>query len=106
GTTIPRVAQWFSLQAEAPAKRVFPLLFNPATATDRQVLELQIARGAPADGRRVMELGLPDGVLILMVNREDQFVVPQGGTILRPGDTVLVMADGAKAAAVRSTFAG
>ncbi len=106
GTTIPRVARWLGLYAEAPVKRVFPLLFNPATATDRQVLELEVARGAPAEDRRIMELGLPTGVLILMVNRKDQFVVPQGGTILRSGDHVLVMADGAKSAAVRATFTG
>ncbi len=106
GTTLPWVARRLRLSAEAPPKRVFPLLFNPATATDRQVLELQVIAGAPADGKRVMELGLPDGVLILMVNRGDQFVVPQGGTILRPGDAVLVMTDGARAAGVRSILTG
>ncbi|MCI0353563.1 MAG: potassium/proton antiporter [Acidobacteria bacterium] len=106
GTTIPRVARWLGLQSEAPGKRVFPLLFNPATATDRQVLELEVARGASAEGRRIMELGLPPGVLILMVNRKDQFVVPQGGTILRAEDRALIMADGTKSAAVRAIFTG
>ncbi len=106
GTTIPLLARLLGVQAEAPAKRVFPLLYNPATASDRQMLELQIAPGAPADGKRVMELGLPHGALILMVNRGDQFVVPQGGTILRSGDTVLVMTDGARAPGVRTTFTG
>ena len=85
---------------------MFPLLFNPATATDRQVLELQVIAGAPADGKRIMELGLPAGVLILLVNRQDQFVVPQGGTILRSGDTVLIMADGAKGEVARAILAG
>ncbi|MGH9530975.1 MAG: cation:proton antiporter, partial [Terriglobales bacterium] len=106
GTTLPRVARWLGLQAEDSTRRVFPLLFNPATATDRQVLELQVARGASAEGKRIMELGLPAGVLILLVNRADQFVVPQGGTILRFGDSVLVMTDAGKAHAVRAVFTG
>ncbi len=106
GTTLPWVARRLRLSAEAPPKRVFPLLFNPSTATDRQVLELQVVAGAQADGKRIMELGLPAGVLILLVNRQDQFVVPQGGTILRSGDTVLIMADGAHGEAARAILAG
>jgi cell volume regulation protein A len=106
GTTIPRVARWLGLEAEASAKRAFPLLFNPGTFTDRQVLELQVASGSPAEGKRVVELGLPEGVLILMVSRGDQLVVPQGATKLRRGDSVLVIADGAKAGQVRTAFAG
>ncbi len=106
GTTIPRVARWLGLQADASTRRAFPLLFNPSTFTERQVLELQVTPGAPADGKRVVELGLPEGVLILMVGRGDQLVVPQGGTRLRRGDSVLVMAEGAKAKEVRTTFAG
>lgn len=93
GTTLPTVARWLRLQVPAKAKPVFPLLFNPATTNEGRMVEVQIAPGAYADGKRVMDLHLPAGVLLVLLNREKQFVVPQGGTILRSGDTMMVLAD-------------
>jgi NhaP-type Na+/H+ and K+/H+ antiporter len=40
-------------------------------------------------GSRVVELGLPDGVLIVLLKRNDELIVPSGGTVLEAGDTRL-----------------
>lgn len=36
---------------------------------------------------------LPLGALVVLVSRNDDFVVPQGSTVLLAGDTVLLLAD-------------
>jgi cell volume regulation protein A len=38
-----------------------------------------------------VELGLPRDSLIVLVNRDENFFVPSGGTILDGGDVVLVL---------------
>jgi cell volume regulation protein A len=40
-----------------------------------------------------MELGLPRGALVVLINRSDDSLVPGGTTILEPGDRVLLLAE-------------
>lgn len=58
------------------------------------VHQLTIKAGSPADGRTIEELaGLPGEAWVSFVVREGQLVPIKGGTRLRPGDDVLVLAD-------------
>jgi cell volume regulation protein A len=58
------------------------------------VHQLTVAAGSPADGRTVDELaGLPGGAWVSFIVRDGQLVPVKGGTRLRPGDDVLVLAD-------------
>jgi cell volume regulation protein A len=42
-------------------------------------------------GKQIVELGLPRDSLIVLVNRDENFFVPSGGTTLEGGDVVLVL---------------
>jgi cell volume regulation protein A len=58
------------------------------------VHQLTVAAGSPADGRAVDDLaGLPGGAWVSFIVRDGQLVPVKGGTRLRPGDNVLVLAD-------------
>ena len=48
-----------------------------------------------------MELGLPRDSLIVLINRNESFLVPSGGTILEAGDVVLVLVNKGNLAEVR-----
>jgi cell volume regulation protein A len=93
GTTIPPVARW--LRVDAPlVERRSPLLDHVESGDDTAGLhELSIAAGAPAAGRQLVDLRLPRGALVVLVHRDDDFMVPQGSTVLEAGDVVLVVAD-------------
>lgn len=53
--------------------------------------ELPVGRNSPWAGRRVQELELPPETLIVLVRRIDgSAVVPKGGTLIQPGDTLVV----------------
>jgi cell volume regulation protein A len=53
-------------------------------------------------GKRIVEVGLPQGALIVLLSRGGEFLIPSGGTVLAPGDTLLVLADKAELPAVRA----
>jgi cell volume regulation protein A len=58
------------------------------------VHHLTVTAGSPADGRTVDELpGLPGEAWVSFIVRDGQLVPIKGGTTLRPGDDVLVLAD-------------
>lgn len=50
------------------------------------LVELLVEEGAPFDGRRVADLGLPPGCLLVTIQRDDRQEVPSRDTVLRAGD--------------------
>ena len=45
------------------------------------------------DGKQVKDLKIPEGNLIILINRDDKFFVPTGSTVLRETDMLSVLAD-------------
>jgi cell volume regulation protein A len=41
----------------------------------------------------VVELGLPEGALIVLIKRDDAMLVPSGGTVLAAEDVLLVVGE-------------
>jgi trk system potassium uptake protein TrkA len=63
-------------------------------AEDRlEIIELEIAEGAPAAGRAVRDIEMPTGSLIISVLRSDGGFVPSPDTVVSAGDEVLVVLD-------------
>lgn len=53
--------------------------------------EIPVGEGGPMAGREVKDLDLPAETLIVLVRRADgSAVVPKGGTVIFPGDTLVV----------------
>lgn len=93
GTTISTVARWLRVDAPHEPQRASPLEFVSPDGGPTDLHELTVAAGSRAAGRQLLDLRLPDGALLVLVSRGAEYVVPQGSTILRPGDTVLMLAD-------------
>ena len=79
---------------EAVATAMIEMMGNPAIfdalTRDEQRLTLEVPVGGSLDGRRVMDLGLPPGVLVVLVERGSGELVPRGSTPLERGDRLLI----------------
>ncbi|MCC5954352.1 MAG: potassium/proton antiporter [Acidimicrobiia bacterium] len=93
GTTIPAAAKLFGVATPVERKPSYPIEATAAPEADTDLRELVVPEGSAVTGRRVFELGLPPGALIVLVNREGVLVVPRGATDLLPGDRLMVLAD-------------
>jgi potassium/hydrogen antiporter len=93
GTTIPAVARRLGLAVKAGRDSTYT--FDAVISGDEGhgLREATVVDGAPAVGRSIVSLGLPAGVLIVLLYRSGQVVVPQGGTVLEAGDRVLLLAE-------------
>jgi cell volume regulation protein A len=104
GWSIPSVARLLRLDAPPGRKRRYPIEFAPVEGTDTDLVDLIVPIGSAAAGRSIVELGLPGDSLIVLINRDEDFIVPSGGTTLQEADTVLVLVNGANLPAVRTIF--
>jgi potassium/hydrogen antiporter len=66
--------------------------------------ELTVRPGSVADGRKIIDLELPTGILIVLVRRGEYSFMPQGTTTLQSGDDLLVTADRQHAARLAAMF--
>jgi trk system potassium uptake protein TrkA len=58
-----------------------------------EIIELEVAEGSAAAGRRVQDVPLPDGSLIISVLRGGSGFVPKAESLIEAGDQVLLILD-------------
>jgi trk system potassium uptake protein len=58
-----------------------------------EIIELEVREGSEAAGRRVADIDLPDGSLIISVLRGGDGFVPKADSVIEPGDEVLLILD-------------
>jgi len=93
GPSIPFVARLLGVDAPIQTRQIFPLEPNSVEGFRNQLKEMAIPAGSPFEGKAIVELGLPEKFLIILIAREKDFLIPSGGTVLLPGDTLLVISD-------------
>ncbi|MBK7867153.1 MAG: hypothetical protein IPJ75_09260 [Ignavibacteriales bacterium] len=71
---------------------------------DKTLIDFFIAEGAPACKTKIVELGLPKDVLIVLVERKGKYVIPSGATTLKEDDLVILLADKSKLEQVAKFF--
>ena len=94
GRSLTRVARWLKLDRPLQSKTRMPLEFDRTEGTLRtSMMELVISPDSPAAGKQIIQLKLPQGALVAMIQRRGEYLVPNGGTELQPDDVVLVLGD-------------
>jgi cell volume regulation protein A len=105
GWSVPIAARVFKVDAPPELKRRYPLEFSPVQGVDTELVDLIVPYNSPAAGKPIVELGMPPDSLIVLVSRDESFLVPSGGTVLQEGDTVLVLVNKNNLPQVRSVLA-
>ena len=70
-----------------------------------EIIELIVGEKAPVAGKRVDEVALPDGSLIISILRSGGGFVPKADSVIEPGDEVLVVLDPGLEPAITAQFA-
>ncbi|MEA4966254.1 MAG: TrkA family potassium uptake protein [Oscillospiraceae bacterium] len=56
-----------------------------------RIRKATVAPGSFFAGKRLAELGLPKGMILISVLHKDQVIIPSGDTLLEAGDMVIIM---------------
>lgn len=90
GPTVCSTISMLSLiEHEMPAHRLVHLL--NLRKENLEIVEVMLEEGSPATGRRVDEVDLPAGVLLISILRGSDALIPQGSTVLSAGDQILAI---------------
>jgi cell volume regulation protein A len=93
GTTVGTVARVLGVSEPVATPTPYPVEFVASGTGPEGMTEVRVDPECRHVGRQIVELGLPEGALIVLVRRGDGFVIPQGTTVIEGGDELLVLAD-------------
>src|ERR671932_577835 len=79
------------IEHEVPRYGMLHLLDLPQERLE--IIEIEVASGSPAAGKKVRDLGIPDGSLVISILREGTGFVPLADSVVEAGDEVLVVLD-------------
>lgn len=101
GTTIPLVARWLHVDTPIKPKTRYPIELEPSVDAKTALKEVEVEDGDYAVGKQILSLGLPDNVLITLINRDGTFIVPRGTTEILVHDKLLILSDKRDVAEIR-----
>lgn len=91
GWSIPLVARWLKVDAPYVHQRRYPIEFAQTDGVDADIVDFIVPYHSAVIGKSIVELGMPTDSLVVLINRNEQYIVPSGGTVLEEGDTILVL---------------
>lgn len=104
GTLIIPAAKWLHVYDATPP-RPSPLAYVMLDQTiANDLAEIHVEAGAPAVGKQIVDLHLPPDVLLVLIGRGGDMIVPRGSTVIEEGDAVLVMAPASAGGQVRQVL--
>lgn len=92
GTTINFVAKILKLVVPPKPKSPYSLELLTTQRTDIDMFELQIEEISKITQKKIKEIGLPDGVLITSIVRENKIIPPKGDTLIMLNDILFILA--------------
>ncbi|TWU00098.1 K(+)/H(+) antiporter NhaP [Botrimarina colliarenosi] len=91
GAGLTPAARWLGL--EHPPAPVAPVTLEISSLkhVEGEVVDYAVSADSRAAGRKVKNLGLPEGAVIAMIARGTQIIPPQGATRVEAGDHVILV---------------
>src|SRR5690606_37597520 len=93
GFSLAPLAHWLGLAVEEPARSPLRLELGGDAPIGATVTDVYLTAESRAVGQRIVDLALPDDVVIAAVLREGQLVTPRGSTVFQAGDHVYLISD-------------
>ena len=94
GTTISPLAKLLNLQEELK-ESTQTTLDETATHAEKgqemQMIELSIPHHSKSIGQEVVDLKIPKDILIVLISRDGQYLVPSGETVIHANDKILML---------------
>lgn len=104
GTSIPFVARHLGVSAPMQETPRLAMSLETGNTPGDDLFELTVSPKAGVVGRQIVDIGLPPGTLIIMIQKGENRFVPSGSTVLEEGDHLLILTNQTLSDQVRSMF--
>jgi cell volume regulation protein A len=93
GTTLNLVAKWLHVSLPETVKPEEALDTFLSEQAKKVMQEITIPEDGFASGKKIVDLHFPRTALIAMINRNNEYLTPNGSTVIEPNDTLIILAD-------------
>ena len=90
GWSLPLVARWLQIGRPADPTPALTLEIHALRQVDGEIVDYTVKAGSLVAGRQLRELPLPDGVVVTLILRGREVLMPRGSTTVLPGDHVFM----------------
>ncbi len=90
GWSLPLVARWLHIGRPADPTPALSVEINALRQVDGEIVDYTVQASSLVAGQQLRELALPDGVVVSLIVRGQELVMPRGSSTLLPGDHVFV----------------
>lgn len=90
------VAKWLHVSVPEKAKQRTPPDIELSDTMKSELTEIEIDEKSPSVGKRIVDLGFPRAALIALIKRNGVFVTPNGSTVIKPFDKLVIIAENAE----------
>jgi cell volume regulation protein A len=97
GTTLSRVAKWMKLLDKTVQNPGLPLNVVESSSIRSKLTEITLTQDSFAVNRRIVDLEIPKDILIALIHRDEEYIVPNGSTELLEGDKLFLLSGDHKA---------
>ena len=105
GWSLPSVARFLDLVVPVRLSPPVTLEISSLRSVDGDIVDYYIDEDCRAVGSMIKNLALPEGVVIGLIARDEQTILPQGRSVLQTGDHVIVVLRPAVRSVVDRIFA-
>jgi len=105
GTSIPVISKMLKLDAPWVNRASYPIEFEKTEGMDAELTDIIVPYNSGAVGKMIRDLNVPEKCLIMLISRNDKFVIPAGPTIIEGGDVLLVLANAEDFSFIQKTLA-
>lgn len=93
GTTLAWVAELMGLTLHENHKFKTPDDFELSDDIESELWEVILPTESSCINKPLLELNFPKTALVVLINRENKYITPNGSTVLHPGDRLLIMSE-------------
>lgn len=91
GSTLGYVAKKLGVVEKPPSTAAATLEITALADVNAEIVEYTLGETPRAAGRSLSQMALPEGVVIAMITRGSQVIMPRGSTTLRPDDHIFAV---------------
>jgi cell volume regulation protein A len=93
GTTLTVIAKWLNVALPEKVKQKAPIDIFLSEHAKTAMREIEIPDSNVNVGKKIVELHFPSSAIIAMIKRGDQFLTPNGNTLIEQHDILIVLSD-------------
>lgn len=91
GVSLGKVAQFLKLSQPLGAKKRYPIEFEQVEGINADLFEIIVPMQSRAVGKKIVDLKLPSQSLVALISRGENFLIPNGSTVVEESDVFLAL---------------